>query len=134
MPLGQSVMARKLFPLALSSLLMIGAVLFDNSLVRSRAKRNLGIVASVFGTHLTNILPNSCLDRRWPRKADSATALSQSFLLWRPTDEIIRFLAMRCQTIRSAFRTVLAAGLIASCQNATTFASWKDCHHPIGGT
>ena len=41
---------------------------------------------------------------------------------------------MRCQTLRSAFRTVLAAGLIASCQNAMLFASWKDCLPPVGGS
>ncbi len=41
---------------------------------------------------------------------------------------------MRCHLIRSAIRAVLAAGLIASCQNATLFASWKDSLHPVGGT
>ncbi len=41
---------------------------------------------------------------------------------------------MRCQTLRSAFRAVIAAGLIASCQNATLNASWNDSLHPVGGT
>ena len=47
---GQSVATRKLFRIALNCLLMIRAIEFDNSFIISRAQRNLGIGASVFGT------------------------------------------------------------------------------------
>ena len=37
---------------------------------------------------------------------------------------------MRCKPIRTVFRAVLAAGLLATCQNAPLSASWKDYLHP----
>lgn len=37
---------------------------------------------------------------------------------------------MRCKPIRTVFRAALAAGLLATCQNAPLSASWKDHLHP----
>ncbi len=37
---------------------------------------------------------------------------------------------MRCKPIRTVFRAALAAGLLATCQNAPLSASWKDYLHP----
>ena len=80
---GHSVATRKLFHIALNCQLMNRVIGFDNSYIISRAQRNLGYGAFGFRrTQIPIILPNSCLVRRWPRKADSATALGQSSLHW----------------------------------------------------
>ncbi len=41
---------------------------------------------------------------------------------------------MRCQSMRSVFRGLLVAGLVATSQNALIHASWKDRAPPFGGT